>query len=445
MNITDALIDCLDQSASVKPSPETWHQVKRCLLDYTCVAYAGRKVLGGRLDVLDGPAHDGPCALIGGGRSLDLYTAAMMNGVAAHVIELDDGHRVGAPHLEAVIISAMLALAQAERLTAEQFCLGVLMGYEADIRLSSAIQPGHKLRGFHSTGTCGAVGVACAAAYALGFTRAQKKAAISAAASGGAGILEVLDDNSELKPYNVANAILTGITAAYFARAGFQGPEDVLGGHRGFFRAHTDEVKTDRLLGQRPRPGIFEIYVKPFASCRHSHPAVECALALRGRRAFSAEDVRGIEIRTYQLAIYGHDTVDVTGVSAAKMSTPYSVAAALVTGGCGMEAFSPETIAREDVRALARKITVTEDPRLTAACPEKRGAVVTVRLADGTELTEEVEYPLGEPENPVTDSQLESKFDSLMDYAGVAPDEAARIKARIWDIERQFGAYLAGL
>lgn len=438
MNITDEFLHLLKELSSVDISTDLLHQVERCLLDYIGVTHAGRRHLGDKLRAIELLGNDGCCSVIATDRRKDLFTAAMMNGIAAHVIELDDGHRVGAPHLEAVTISTMIGIAQKEHISFERFVKGILIGYEATIRLSTAMQPSLKLKGFHATGVCGTIGAACAAGYAIGLNDEQMKGALSAAASSAAGILQVLDDNSELKPYNVANAIQSGITAAYMGKCGFRGPDDVLGGKRGYLQAYSDHVNIEYLLGKTDKPAIFQIYVKPYASCRHSHPAVECALNLRCKYRFDIRDIEDIEVQTYKLGIFAHDQIDISSVSAAKMSTPYSVAAALVFGSCGMEAFSEGAIEQQAIKTLTQKVRVVENERLTKACPGKRGAIVTIRLTDGQTFTEEVENPLGEPENNMSDGQLAEKFDSLMAFSDVPEHERERLRALIWNLEENY-------
>ncbi len=442
MNITEEFLGSLKKISQASISEAEIHQVERCLLDYIGVTYAGRRYLGDKLLELENIGKNGNCSVIANNEAKDLLTAAMMNGIAAHVIELDDGHRVGAPHLEAVIISAMIGIAQKEQISFEQFIKGILIGYEATIRLSTAMQPSLKLKGFHATGVCGTIGVACALGYVLSLSDEQMKGAISAAASSAAGILQVLDDNSELKPYNVANAIQSGITAAYMGKCSFKGPNDVLGGKRGYLQAYSDKVNMECLVGETEKPAIFQIYVKPYASCRHSHPAVECALKLRSRHRFDCEDITDVEVQTYKLGIFAHDSINVSSISSAKMSTPYSTASALVLGTGGMEAFSEEMINRQDIKCLTKKFRVVENEQLTKDCPEKRGAIVTIRFKNGQTLMETVENPLGEPENNITDEQLEEKFNSLMLFSGVSEQEIERIKALIWSLEKNFQHFI---
>ena len=445
MNCTDTFLALLKDLERAELSGEVLHQIKRCLLDYVGVTYAGRKALGKKLSSMEQREHDACCSVIATEKKDSLVPAAMMNGMAAHILELDDGHRIGAPHLEAVIISVMIAIAQKERLSYERFVKGILIGYEATVRLSSAMQPGLKNRGFHATGVCGTIGAACAAGYAIKLNDEQMKGAFSAAASSAAGILKVLDDDSQLKPYNVANAIQSGITAAYLGKCGFRGPDDVLEGKRGYLQAHTDRVDYGYLLGPLDKPAIFQIYVKPYASCRHSHPAVECALKLRASHPFSVQVIEDIEVQTYLPGILAHDSTEIASVSAAKMSTPYSVAAALVLGNCGLEAFSEQAIGCPEIKELTRKIRVVENEALTKANPGKRGAIVNIRLKDGSVLTEDVDNPLGEPENGLSDAQLIEKYDSLMTFAGVKKEEADKIRTWIRNLEDSYERFIRSI
>ncbi len=445
MNVTDRFIDRVLAAAEAPLTPDLLRQVERCLLDYLCVTFAGRKMLGDRLSGLEQNEPAGSCEVFGTGKAYPIYSAAFLNGFAAHFAELDDGNRKGAPHIEAVILSALLAVAQSAEIPFERFVKGIIAGYEATTRLSAAIQPGHKQKGFHSTGTCGTVGTACAVGYALGLTRVQMKNAVSAAASAAAGLLHVLDDDSELKPYNVSNAIVNGLRAAFFGKCGFPGPDDVLGGKRGFLTAFTDSYDLKVLLGEAETPAIFQRYVKPYASCRHSHPAAECALAICREHGIDPTAIKEVEIQTYRQGIYGHDHTVISSVNAARMSTPYSVAAATVLGTCGIEAFTEKTIARKDIIDLVKKIRVVENARMTEACPEKRGAAVTVVMNDGQQYFKTVDNPLGEPEHPLSDAQLEEKYRSLMTYARVYKRDQDKLIKIVRGLDRYYGELTQGL
>ena len=442
MNITDAYIAGLRLFSTQKLTEDILHQIKRCVLDYIGVTYAGAADIRGKIEPFLSIGTEDSCTVFGFNKKMDIHSAAIANGFSSHVIELDDGHRFGMLHLEATIMTAMIAVAQKERLTFAQFLKGILVGYEATVRLATAIQPGHKQMGFHATGTCGAIGVACGVGFAIGLSDEQIKGAVSAAATSASGLLEVIDDGSQLKPYNVANAVESGINAAYIGRSGFGGPDDVIGGKRGFLNAFSSIVVEEKIFNNSGEPAINQIYIKPYAACRHCHAPIECVLNLRSQKHFDPTKIKSIEVQTYKLAILGHDQVDVTNASTAKMSIPYSVAAAILLGSCGIEAFCSNIILREDIQNLLSKVKVVENEKLTAASPKKRGAIVSITLNDGTDISDQVEYPLGEPENNVSDTQLEEKYDSLMTYAGINREKRQRIKKFIWNLEDYYEAFI---
>lgn len=442
MTITDSFINKVMSFSSEVITEETFHQIKRCLLDYCAVVHAGASETASCMASMQEIGSAGVCTIFGRNIKSDIYTAALINGFNSHVIELDDGHRFGMIHLEATVITAMIAVAQKVHLSLEQFLIGILAGYEATIRLARSIQPEHKKRGFHATGTCGSIGIACGIGCALNFSESQLKGAISAAATSASGLLEVIEDESQLKPFNVANAVESGIAAAFIGKSGFSGPKDILGGKRGFFQSFGADFKKEELFNFGGKPAIQEIYFKPYASCRHCHAPIECALNIKQKNKIDINQIENIEVQTYKLAILGHDHSFVTSTSAAKMSTPYSVAASMVLGTCGIQAFSKEALMNKDIMRLSKKVRITENSDLTNASPAKRGAIVVVKLLNGKTISNRVDYPLGEPENSISDEQLEEKYKSLMTYAHVPQKKQDEIKNIIWEIENRYADYL---
>ena len=176
---------------------------------------------------------------------------------------------------------------------------------------------------------------------------------------------------------------------------------------------------------------IESIYRKPYAACRHCHPAIEAALHIRERNGFDIHDIDGIDVKTYKLAVEGHDHVQIEGENSAKMSIPYSLAVSLCTGKAGMDEFMDECLNNSLVLETTKKVKVTADDELTALCPQKRVAIVTVKTANG-DYSERVDYPKGEPENPLTREELEEKFRGLAMYGGLSQEECDEVLNEIW-------------
>lgn len=411
MNITDILVDYLYGLSVSDLRSEAVEQARLCLLDYKGVTAAGAKILKKQGDTFLNRVmkQGGNVSVIGFQEKTTLHNAAFLNAMSAHMAELDDGHRAGQIHLGASIISALLPVAEVEGLTEDAVLRGIVIGYEAAIRLAMTVNPAHKLRGFHTSGTCGTIGVAVAIAAALKFTREQMKVAVSAAAASASGLLEMQEDESELKPYNLANAAVGGITASYCALAGFKGPDDAIGGKRGFLLVLTENPRIQYLTEFKENYLQVEtVYRKLYAACRHAHSAIEAAITLKNRYSIDPASISSILIETYGMAIKGHDHKEIKGIQSAKMSIPFSVALALKTGGAGLGDYNKRNLADEEIHRLMGIVRIVEDPEFSSWVPGRRAARVTIMSAGGS-FTTIVEYPKGEPENTLSEVEILTK------------------------------------
>ena len=416
INLTDVFVEGLFAKSQAIPD-RVIQQAKKCLLDYLGVVAGGAKYLQRQhpefFETL--VKDDGASSVFGTTYKTTPINAALLNGFSAHVLELDDGHRKGMIHLGASIVSAVLAVAENEKLVFDAVLRGVVMGYEAAVRCACALQPGHKVRGYHVSGTCGTIGSAVGIAFACGYTKEQLKSTLACAVTSAAGVLEIQEEASELKPYNLGRAAMDGLAAAQMGRLALPGPDDIMGGKRGFLAVLTDTPVQSHLTDfSNDDYSIEGIYQKMYAACRHCHPAIEAAVAVRNDNRLQADQVDRVEVHTYKLAVGGHDHQDIKGISSAKLSTPYSVALAMVKGNAGFEDFNETNLQDSDILGLTRKVCVMEDEQFTAQSPAVRGARVVVCLKNGTEFENSVLYPKGEPENPISYEEIKQKAAVLM-------------------------------
>jgi len=413
-NATDSFLAYLYRQNS-EITPSALQKARECLADYIAVTVAGASYAKSLWGSFLAQVRSGEVPLLGYGVKTDGRTACLVNGYNAHCLELDDGQRYAMIHLGASIISALLSASCENIVETEDFLKGVVMGYEAACRLALAVQPGHKKRGFHTAGTCGTVGAAVGVAFALKMGLAQMKTVLSAAVGSAAGMLELQEQGSQLKPFNLGRAAMDGLSAAYMGFTTAVGPDDVLGGDRGFFKLFTDEAKVDRLVQESESFEIERIYVKPYAACRHCHSAIEAALALRS--CLPLDDIAGITVKTYSLAIKGHDHAAISGLASAKLSIPYSVAAAFVLGTGGVEAFTEDNCRRADILSLMKKVAVQEVERPRELPADARFATVEVKGRKGEEFSHRVDYAKGDAENPLTREEMQGKISSLLKVA----------------------------
>lgn len=421
MNISQEFFSAIDQVAKQPIPEEVMGRAKRSLLDYLAVTCAGacfqKEKIEGYFNF--SKPEVGSFKAIGTGKNLALKEAVFLNGLNGHALDYDDGTNSGIIHLGSPIFSLLLPLAQRYEKSVGEVLRAAVIGYEASYTMAVSIQPKHKALGFHATGTCGMLGATLAAAYMLGLTDEERFQAFATACVSASGMLKVLDDGSELKPYNVAKTALLSLTSLQLAKAGFKGHDDPLGGYRGFLKMMSGDentpIKSTMLNGTY---AIMKSYTKPYASCRYTHPPVEAAIHLRNQYGITPEDVKEIHIETYSLAVAGHDHTDIKGSYSAKMSTPYSTAVALVYGKAGLQEFEKEVLENPTIQVLTRKIHVTAAEELSQIFPEKQSAIVTISTETGA-YKERVDFPKGEPENPLSEEEFESRYADLMSYAGV--------------------------
>lgn len=433
MNISRVFFERIDEVAKREVPADVMTRARRSLLDYLAVTCAGAAFQKEKLEGYFSFAQPeaGTFKAIGTGKDLTLKEAVFLNGLNGHALDYDDGTNSGIIHLGSPIFSLLIPLAQRYEISVEKMLKAAVVGYEASYTMAVSIQPRHKALGFHATGTCGMLGATLAAAYMLGFSDDERFEAFAAACVAASGMLKVLDDGSELKPYNVAKTALLALTSLQLAKAGFKGHPDPLGGYRGFLKMmsgdeHT-ELKPTLLNGTY---AIMKSYTKPYASCRYTHPPVEAAIHLRNQYGIIAADVKSIKVETYDLAVKGHDHTDIQGAYSAKMSTPYSTAVALIYGKAGLQEFGEDVLENDTVKALTRKVEVVANEELSGIFPDKQSAIVTIE-ADGKKYSERVDFPKGEPENPLSKEEFKTRYDALMAYGCVGKEVSDAIYAKV--------------
>ena len=180
----------------------------------------------------------------------------------------------------------------------------------------------------------------------------------------------------------------------------------------------SDEVRMVDPLHEG-RWAIERTYTKPYAACRYCHPAIEAAIALGREGGVPASDVKRMEVRTYDLAVRGHDHADIQGASSAKMSIPYGVAVGYLRGRAGLAEYEEDVVRDPEVLSLCSKVSVRPEEAFTSTFPDETTAVVRLETAGGRSLERRVDHPLGEPENPLGPEGVERKFREMTSFAGM--------------------------
>jgi len=312
-------------------------------------------------------------------------------------------------------------VAEREGASGLDFLTAVVLGYEVAIRVGEAVGRSH-YRFWHNTATCGVFGSAAAAGWLLGLDAEQMVWALGNAGTMAGGLWEFIADGAMSKHLHAGRAASSGLLAADLARRGFTGARRILEGERGFFAATSSDARPE-LVTQGLIPGIADykisgVSIKPYPSCRHTHPAIDAALALHQEHVPVPDQIARIEVETYQAALDLIDNPNPTHSYAAKFSLQYCVACALARGRVGLDDFGYEVLGDEAVRGLMARMSVGLSEELDERYPQEWPARVRVALADGRELTRLVKVPRGDPENPLTQAELEEKFRLLITGTG---------------------------
>ena len=217
--------------------PQVLHHAKRAVIDLYAALLPGAVVAPATLlERALAEELDHGAARLALGRKATVRAAALINGTAAHTVEVDDIFRDGIYHPGAPTIPAALALAQANGATGEAFLRAVIVGYEISTRIGAAMGRAH-YKYWHNTGTIGCFGACAAAAELLGLERAKFAHALATVATFSAGLQQAFRMDSMSKPLHAGRAAEAGVTAALAAREGVTGSLDVLEGEAGYGRA----------------------------------------------------------------------------------------------------------------------------------------------------------------------------------------------------------------
>lgn len=346
---------------------------------------------------------------------VDAARRAFLLGTLTHILETDDLHRTSVVHPGCVVAPAAWAVAAREGIRGHAMLRAVLWGFEAATRVGMAVGPSH-YRLWHNTATCGPYGSAMAAAALLHLDPAATVHALGNAGAQSSGLWQFLEAGTMTKHLHAGRAAEAGVLAADLARYGFTGPPSMLEGAKGWFAATCPDPDPDAVTRDPDGPWqLLLTSIKPWPSCRHTHPAIDAAQELRHR--IVAGTVEQVEVETYPAALDVCDRPLPQSDYEAKFSLQHCVAAALAREHVDFAAFTEP--AREDLAELRRRVIVRVADPYASAYPRAWGSAVTVTVRGGERLTVRRTHAKGDPEAALSPIELIAKARMLMNYGGV--------------------------
>lgn len=345
---------------------------------------------------------------------------AFLFGGLAHIVEMDDLHRGSVTHPGCVVVPPALAMALETNAAGPAFLTAVLQGYEACCRVGASVGPAH-YKVWHNTATCGPFGSAMASACLLDLDDAATQWALGNAGTQSAGLWQFLPDGAMSKHLHTARACEAGMTAADLAAHGFTGPAHILEGTQGFYAGACPDADPAAVLRDPDAPwALVETSMKPYPCCRHTHPAIDCALALveeNGGRPLALAQIEQVELATYAAALNVCNRPEPTSDYQAKFSLQHTVLEALTQAEIGFESFNDE--ARQRLQGASARVALSESADYETAYPEAWGNALTVTLNDGRRLSAQTDQALGDPAKPLDQAAVVDKARKLLALGNV--------------------------
>jgi len=361
--------------------------------------------------------------------------AALVNGASSHVREMDDLHRQSIFHPAASILPAVFAAGEKGHVSGRDLILGILTGYETGIRAALAAGKSH-YEFWHTTATCGTFGAAAGAAKVLGLEPEPFVWALGSAGTQSSGLWEFLSEGAMSKQLHPGKSSMNGLLAVLLAQKGFTGSSRIFEGEKGFLRATSDDYDLDILTD-----GLGETFhtarnsIKYYASCGHTHSAIEAALRACRDKNVDVADIQSVTIHIYQEALDLLEDIEASTFCLAKFNIPFCVATALNFGHVDLDDFTDERLSNPEILRLMENISLKTNPELTRLYPQKWSSRVEIELANGKRYKGYCEYPKGDPENPFSEKELIDKFNKLCGNI-ITNDKKAEIIDLVLNLEK---------
>lgn len=415
---------------------------KEALLDLIGVTLGGAKTdsVSSVTNALERGFADGPALLFGGRRRVDILSAAMVNGTAAHALDFDDCSNTLGGHPSAPVVPALWALAEERGASGMDFLVAFIAGIEVETRIARAVNFHHYEKGWHPTATLGIFGSAAACSHLMGLSADVAARALSIAASSAAGLKA--NFGTMTKPFHVGQCARNGLQAALLAEAGLSANDAAMEHPQGFLSVYNGEGNYDaaRILQDWAAPlDIIEpgIAFKRHPCCASTHPAIDVMLMLREKHNLNPDNVASILSWTHPRRLRHTNRPDPQNGLDGKFSVQYVLARALYQGMVRTTDFTDQAIFDAPIRAIMDRITAEPHPDAVYESTEHFFAEVTVTMRDGRVLTGRVERPVGrDRDHPLPTGALEAKF---ADCAGavLSSQVCDQIAGRILEFEKE--------
>jgi len=423
-------------------SQDVIQKAKYFFLDFIGVAIAGSRCNSSEIVIAFAHETKGDSTIIGTQVGTSSSLAALANGAMAHALEIDDTSTEASLHPGAVIFPAAIAASEIAHCDGKRFITSIVAGYETTIRIGKAVNPSeHYSRGFHATGTCGVFGATVTASKILGLDEEEMTNALGIAGSLTSGSMAFLQNGAWTKRLHPGWAAHNGIIASKLAKRRFTGSSDILEGRYGFLNSFSSNPNFELITNDLGKSfEIVKVSIKNHACCRYKQSAIDAIINIVSRNDLQPRDIEKVNIQLVGTAI----PIVVEPVSTkynprnvvdAQFSMPFGAAVAILRRRAFIDEYQMDLVSSEEVKALMRKVKCEHNPDLDKDYPKVWPSIVNIETTKGRVFEERVDYPKGDPENPLTWEELTDRFDLLSKIAYSA-DKIRKIKEIMANLEK---------
>jgi 2-methylcitrate dehydratase PrpD len=413
---------------------------KRFILDSLGVAIAGSTAPGIReiMKLIESWGGRPESTIFVSGKKVPAPEAAFVNGILIASRDFDDTHDIAVVHANATVLPSALAVAEQKgKVTGRELLTATVLGVDLACRLGLSLR---FYKGWHYTSICGGFGAAAAASKILGLDERLTLESLGIVYSQIAGNVQCVRDGSLTKRMQAGFSAKAGVLSAYLSRVGITGTKNTFEGPYGFFRLYDAESITnlnEKRHRQSGRYGPHELLaelgsrfevvnlgMKPYPSCRATHPAIEGALEICQAQGIIAEQIKCVRVfaseRTLDRVGRPFEIDEGPQQGKAQFSIPYTVAVAIHRGDVSVEDFEEKNIRNGRILDLAKRVTVIADKRFSESVPVE----IEIEIKSGDHYSKKICSMGGTPERPLSEREMTKKFRMCSAFSAKAFSEA---------------------
>lgn len=421
MTITEMMAKYAGSISKYTVSSETLRIARRVVFDVFGCMLAGTRERVVDLMVDYTKEYGGkPMATVFGHKGLktDLCHSAMINAMAAHVHDIDDICIAVDAHPSVAILAASLSVGEYVGASGEDVLMAYITGIETASLLGSGLFAKGYNYGWDTNGTVGVFGTTAAAAKLFKLSYEETVNALGIAATEASGLRASY--GTMAKDISAGTPAYKGIFACKMAKAGVDARPTIMEDVSGLLAVSSNGVDlqlmkkiVDERISAFVNPGILQ---KLYSTCRGTHSSIDGALAIANKYNYKIADIEKVISRAQSTAAANNRYPVPESPMQGKFSIPYCMAIALVHKELDMSFFFTDSkITDKEVMELTKKGSVEIDSSFNDDIA-RTGAEVSVYMKDGTVYTERVNYPKGDPSNPLTRNELVKKFKRLAGF-----------------------------